>query len=250
MVARDVQRGSGRPMNSDDKTHGKARWRTTVAVALACLAAASPSDAIANCLSGSSPARYSPQALDAAAADQKHEIEVLKDRMRRFGCSEDGVVILDGTGSARCVDYGHLLSSMQDNLAAIEEQRSRAAVPATQSQQPCRTRAPIKGVSQFLDPAQSDVEDLSPHGRSSFVVPSPVDGRSITRIVLPSDTDTRPPYPDEDGYGALPPIEVEVEPPAIARPMTGKERNVRRVGPRFLPEPSQSLGLGPDGHNR
>ncbi|HET7412837.1 MAG TPA: hypothetical protein VFJ18_09270, partial [Pararhizobium sp.] len=156
-------------------------------------------------------------------------------------------VVLDGTNSGRCVEYKHLMSSMKDNLASIEEQRADAATPVSA---PCRTAAPIRGVSQFLDPRQGNVTDLAPARPPTFLVPPPGGAHSITRIGVPSDTNAPPPYSD-GGYDAMPPIEVEIGPPSIPRPMTDEERSTRRVGPRFLPEPSQSLDLRPSHqHNR
>ncbi|HET7411709.1 MAG TPA: hypothetical protein VFJ18_03520 [Pararhizobium sp.] len=207
------------------------------------VAVTASSDASGHCRTNAYGARFSPQALDAAAQQQKHEIEVLKGQMRDLGCAADGVVVLDGTNSGRCVEYKHLMASMKDNLASIEEQRADAAAPVSSA--PCPApAAPIRGVSQFLDPRQGDVEDLSPERQPTFLVPPPGGAHSITRIGVPSDTNAPPPYSD-GGYDAMPPIEVEIGPPSIPRPMTDEERNARRVGPRFLPEPSQSLELRP-----
>lgn len=197
------------------------------------------------------------------------ELADLEARAEALGCSRGSIVVIDGPNHAACRRIASLIDDIQMRLYEAET-GDMAAAPADS---PARTRAevarrmrmngcadappPIEGVSQFSDPGSAGISSLSPGEPSPFV--RPTEAPSVV------------PFPEETAPNAAPSIMQVPEPPkghvpdlsealsgaepgidrlppalhSKALPMTERQRHVRRVGPRFLPDREDGLKLGP-----
>lgn len=230
--------------------HGRAHGPMALAVVLVLtgsgLADASPvcdrlrSEWIASA-SGEAPGARR-EALQQAYDRQRDEIDALEERMRQIGCSVGSVVVFGGPYDEDCHRMNALLSDMDRNLAvlgnSLEDEGSHDVLAEALRSNGCAgAPPPITGVSQFNDPSKAQIEDLTPGSRQLLPVPDWGQSPSITHLEL------APPAIDDRPKEFLLPPNLGPLPQAKARPMTEYEKNVRTVGPTFLPDPSEDLDL-------
>lgn len=187
--------------------------------------------------------------LDRGALEQDYDrqreaIDELEDRMRSLGCSVGSVTVFGGAHDDACHRMNALLSDMDRNLALIgarlDGKTSGEALAAALRTNGCAgAPPPIGGVSQFNDPSQASIEDLTPGAQPPTIEPERLRTPSVRHIEMP------PPSAEigQPRAGMLPPPVRGPLPQPPARPMNEREKHVRTVGPTFLPDPSKDLDL-------
>lgn len=170
-----------------------------------------------------------------------------------MNCSLGSVVVIDGPQRTDCPRLNDILNQMQRNLDAIAAQRDAVSLRAHDGSQPspCAPGQPaIRGVSQYDDPDNANILNLAPHAGgkpeqwrfdkggaggagTTFSEPPPTQTHAAADPASSIVTvgNARSSVPGNLASGA----------PGVARPMTEKQRNVRVVGPQFLPDPSTSI---------
>jgi hypothetical protein len=171
---------------------------------------------------------------------QRDEIDALEERMRQVGCSVGSVMVFGGPHEEDCHRMNALLSDMDRNLRvlgdSLEGPDPREVIAEAMRSNGCAgAPPPISGVSQFNNPSAAAIQDLTPGAPVMVTVPEPGHESSV---IHPSRAE---PARREAPKELFLPPDLGPLPEAEARPMTDREKNVRTVGPTFLPAPSEDI---------
>lgn len=153
-----------------------------------------------------------------SSVDSRFERARLLRSLDEAGCSEQRPTTPPETIAVAPVERKPLASPQQDQIAPVEPEAGAAQSPAE-----VKPAAPNSSIVAVPEPAQTP---------SIAATPPPGQGR----VVLPDD------QADKAGDKEL----AKKEAPAVsapAREMTPADRNVRVVGPTFLPDPEGALNL-------
>jgi hypothetical protein len=192
------------------------------------------------CASSPSPAR-----LSAEIDRQRGEIEHLEQSMRQRGCSSGSIIVIGGENADLCAGLARRLPAMQADLLALESVGTDAS---------CVRNAAI-GQDEGRRPSHSQFSGTAPSSHSQFRR-SVVFG-SVTELRLPGASETVSHGVDYEPAAALPGIDAQTSMSASVRAEPAEEfqhevidletrlseRNVRVVGPQFLPDQSGAIDL-------